>query len=146
MKTTYCAIIAGGSESFRTHLKKILKMVEKESNDFSLKISEVLSMYELEKNFLYQPDMVFIDSSFVIESSQRLSQAWKKINFDCAFALLLSDNNAPELKNVILEMEKHKSLPTEIHILKNNYPDELIMRVILRMIEFGVVQKNMAVV
>ncbi len=146
MKTTYHAIIAGGTHEFRNHLKNILKMVEKEANNFFLETIDAFSMDELESELDVHSDLVFVDSDFAIRQAGRLARLWKKTKSDCEFALLLSERNAAELKTAIEEMEKQKSLPTEIHILKNNYPDELIMRVILRMVEYGVAQKNLAVV
>lgn len=146
MKTTYHALIAGNNAGFRNHLKGILKMAEKENNHISLVAFEALTMDDLEKQLDSHADVAFIDSAFVLRESKRLARAWKKTKSECAFALLLSDHNAAEMKNIIQEMGRQNALPSEIHVLKSNYPDELIMRVILRIVELGVDQKNMAVV
>jgi DNA-binding NarL/FixJ family response regulator len=147
MKPTTChAVIAGGNTLFRSHLKSILKMAEEESHEFSITTQDAFSMDELEMHLNNHTDVVFMDSGLVIKEGKRLSRTWKKLNPECSFAVLLSDSNAESLKQVIQELAKQNALPPDIHILKNNYPDELIMRVIMRMIEFECMQKNLAVV
>jgi hypothetical protein len=145
-RTTLHIVIAGGNTLFRSRLKGILKMAEAGSNDFGISVTNASTIDELETALLSHSDFAFIDSSIVIKDSKRLARAWKKMSSECSFALILSDSQAGELKDVIYEMEKQKSLPEDIHILKSSYPDELIMRVVVRMIEFGVTQKNLAVV
>ena len=147
MKTIACrTVIAGGNSVFRSRLKGILKMAEKESGDFSIIATDTPTMDELEKEINDHTDIAFIDSSFVVKESGRLARVWKKTKSECTFTLLLSDSNAAELKEVIYEMEKQKSLPLNVHVLKNNYPDELILHVIMRMIKLTHIEKNMAVV
>ena len=143
MKTTTChTVIAGSDPEFRKRIRSVLKMAENESTEFSIVASEARTIDQLEKELGSHTDIAFIDASFVIDESRRIAQAWKKLKTDCVFALLLSDRDAAGLKNVIYKMEKQKSLPLDVHVLKNNYPDELIMQIVMRIVEIGCVQKH----
>jgi DNA-binding NarL/FixJ family response regulator len=145
-RTTFHTVIAGGNPLFRSRLKSILKMAESESHDFSASMIDAATIDDLERELQNHVDVAFIDSSVVVKDSKRLARIWRKTHSECSFAVVLSDSHAAELKNVIYEMEKQRSLPADIHILKHNYPDELIMRVVLRMVELCIAQKNLAVV
>lgn len=112
---------------------------------FSLIIFEALNIDEFEKEVDRHTDIVLMDADILLKERKRLGRVWKKIKSDCSFALLFSGHDEDVLEKVLHEMGKQNSLPSDIHILKDTYPDALLMRVLVRMIVRKSAEKNLAV-
>lgn len=139
-------LIAGSTPAFRGRLRGILRLAEYVKSGISLVLFEALDMDDFEKEIDRNTDMVLIDASIVIKERKRLGRAWKRIRAECALALLFTNSNEEALKNVLHEMGRQDSLPLDIHILKDTYPDDLLSYVLGRMLEQKRAEKNLAVV
>lgn len=147
MKTYPCHIIlTGASPGYRARLKNILKMTAFQNEWPSPLIDETTDLLAFEQEANKNTDIVMVDASIVAKHRKHLAHAWKKLKRACTFVLLFSDNEKGELEKVLFEMGRQNSLPLDVYILKDTYPDELIGRVLKRLVEQKNIEKNLAVV
>lgn len=144
MKTQLHIMIAAEEEAFRSYLKSTIKIMEGENNVPSIVISEAADVDGFEAKFAPDTDVFFIDALLILKDSRRLGKLWEKLKINPIFVLLLSDKHANEFKKILYRMEKQKSLPLDVYILKNNYPEELIRRVVMHILKLRSAKKNHA--
>lgn len=123
----FSVLIAEPDQTFRQKLKNILNTVAATTPGIRFSISEPEKPEDIERTFKTRnPDMVFLDSEYLLEKSGRIVQMFRGRKTKYQLVMLISDDGSAKIKEVLQGLEKEKSLHLNGHILKDNFSRELI--------------------
>lgn len=124
--STCHTVIAGSTPPFRSRLKKFLRMTEQENPSISVEVLAAPTLERLEKLSGPQTGIVLIDADMILGKGKKLASLWKQLAAGCSLVLLFSNSDAADLEKAIYEICKQKNLPHQVHVLKDNYPDDIM--------------------
>ena len=122
-----CILIAEPDLAFRRKLKNIFNSIEATSPGIKFTMTEPDSVEEIEKAYRVKlPDIIFMDSLYLLERSGRIMKMFKGKRTKDQLIMLISDDGAAKIKELISSLEKKRPLYLNGHILKENFSRELI--------------------
>lgn len=123
----FSVLIAEPDQAFRQKLKNILSNIAATAPATRFSISEPEMPEEIERTYKTRnPDMVFLDSEYLLEKSGRIMQMFRGKKTKRQLVMLISDDGSARIKEVLQGLEKEKALYLNGHILKDNFSRELI--------------------
>jgi len=126
-KHLFCILIAEPDHAFRRKLRNTFATVQASLPAVKFNFIEPDSHDEIVSDMRSrQPDMVFINTEYLLEKNGRIINHIKSRKKKLQFIMLISDNGGNKIKQLIEGLEKERPLYLSGHINKDNFSFELL--------------------
>ncbi|MGZ3862220.1 MAG: hypothetical protein ACXVPN_11900 [Bacteroidia bacterium] len=125
--STYTILIAETDGNFRRKLVGVLNELSAESFEVGFDIIEVYSLEELKIVISSTPTgLAFIDHFYFVHHEKEMAGIFNEETNQSLLVMLISGLKNEEIDNLLEPVSKYKALSVIGHILKEEYPRDLI--------------------
>lgn len=122
----YRILVADSDLKFQHQLSRILKNIINKHKNTDIEFFTETDVQKINDYVNNKLDLVFLDADFFINDDEILLTNLFKNSPNCIIVLLTSNKIGKNIINVIDTFKRHNQLYFGEHILKDNYPDEII--------------------